>query len=323
MVYVFFMLAIVVTVFAAVKISAYSDAISRLSGMGSLLIGTFLLAGATSLPEVTTSVSAVYLDNPDLAVGNVIGSNLFNLLILAVFDVMFRQRKIFKVIDPQQGYTALFGLLMMAIIPIALYFTIEVPFLNVGVDTIVIIALYLLSLWVVRRKSERPEKEEGTTEVPVKEKYTLKQALSGFFAAAITILISGTMLTFAGDQIATITGLGSSFVGSFLIATSTSLPEAMTVFIAFKLNNSNLAAASIIGSNLFNMLILCLCDFLYDGSILQSASISHTATSVLLTVNSAILCYAIFSRNGRHVYLGPSVMIILFYIVAAVWMYVG
>ncbi|QQK74964.1 sodium:calcium antiporter [Salicibibacter cibarius] len=319
MIYILFILAIIVTVFAAIKISAYSDAISRLSGMGSLLIGTFLLAGATSLPEVTTSVSAIYLNNPDLAVGNVIGSNLFNLLILAVFDVIYRQRKVLTSIDRQQRYTALFGFIMMAIVPIALFFTLEIPFFNVGLDTLLIIALYLLSLWVMRRK---PAKEEKVSGGSGKERYTLKEAVIGFFAAAITILIAGTLLTYAGDQIAVITGLGSSFVGSFLIATTTSLPEAMTVFIAFKLNNSNLAAASIIGSNLFNLLILCLCDFLYEGSILQSASSSHTATSVLLTVNSAILCYAIFSRNGRNVYLGPSIAIIFFYFIAAVWMFI-
>ncbi|SDJ24713.1 sodium:calcium antiporter [Natribacillus halophilus] len=319
MIYLIFIVAIIVTVIAAIKISAYSDAISRLSGMGSLLIGTFLLAGATSLPEVTTSVSAIYLDNPDLAVGNVIGSNLFNLLILAVFDVIYRQRKILTYIDEQQRYTALFGFLMMVIVPLALFFTVEIPLLHVGVDTVLIIALYLLNLRVMSRK--RPKTEEATEEI-VKEKYTLKEAVTGFFAAALTILITGTLLTYTGDQIAIITGLGSSFVGSFLIATSTSLPEAMSVFIAFKLNNSNLAAASIIGSNLFNLLILCLCDFLYEGSILQSASTSHTVTSMLLAVNSAILCYAIFSRNGRRVYLGPSLAIILFYIVSAVWMYV-
>ncbi|QQK79077.1 sodium:calcium antiporter [Salicibibacter cibi] len=319
MIYVIFILAIIVTVFSAIKISAYSDAISRLSGMGSLLIGTFLLAGATSLPEVTTSVSAIYLNNPDLAVGNVIGSNLFNLLILAVFDVIYRQRKVLTSIDQQQRYTALFGFIMMAIVPIALFFTVEIPLLNVGVDTLLIIVLYLLSLWVIRRK---PPKEEKVSEGSVKERYTLKQAVIGFFAAAITILLAGTLLTYAGDQIAVITGLGSSFVGSFLIATTTSLPEAMTVFIAFKLNNSNLAAASIIGSNLFNLLILCLCDFLYEGSILQSASPSHTATSVLLAVNGAILCYAIFSRHGRNIYVGPSIAIIFIYFVAAVWMFI-
>ncbi|AXF57234.1 sodium:calcium antiporter [Salicibibacter kimchii] len=319
MIYVLFIVAIIATVFAAIKISAYADGISRLSGMGSLVIGTFLLAGATSLPEVTTSVSAIYLENPDLAVGNMIGSNLFNLLILAVFDVVYRQRKILTSIDQQQKYTATFGFIMMAIVPIALFFTIEIPFLNVGMDTLLIIALYLLSLWVMRRKRPR---EKGSNEGTVEEKYTLKEAVIGFFAAAITILLAGTLLTYAGDQIAVISGLGSSFVGSFLIATTTSLPEAMSVFIAFKLNNSNLAAASIIGSNLFNMLILCLCDFLYGESILQSASTSHMATSVLLTVNSAILCYAIFSRNGRNVYLGPSIAIIFFYIVAAVWMFI-
>lgn len=63
MVYFLFILAVIVTVLAAIKISTYADAITRLSSVGSLFVGTFLLAGATSLPEVTTSVTAVFLEN--------------------------------------------------------------------------------------------------------------------------------------------------------------------------------------------------------------------------------------------------------------------
>lgn len=94
MVFIWFIVAVIVTVLAAVKISTYADAISRLSSFGSLLIGTFLLAGATSLPEVTTSITAVYLDNPDMAVGNVLGSNIFNIGILATFLLIYRKKLI-------------------------------------------------------------------------------------------------------------------------------------------------------------------------------------------------------------------------------------
>ncbi|WP_084215563.1 hypothetical protein [Jeotgalibacillus campisalis] len=57
---------------------------------GQLLVGTLLLAGATSLPEVTTSLSAVLIGNNDNAIGNVLGSNLFNVFILACFDAVYR-----------------------------------------------------------------------------------------------------------------------------------------------------------------------------------------------------------------------------------------
>ncbi|GAK00968.1 sodium:calcium antiporter [Geomicrobium sp. JCM 19055] len=263
MVYFLFILAVIVTVLAAIKISTYADAITRLSSVGSLFVGTFLLAGATSLPEVTTSVTAVFLENPDMAVGNVLGSNLFNLSILAVFLIVYRHRAILTSVHKEQRHTAILGVLMTTFVVVALFYTIEVPVVNIGIESVVLLVLYGLSIWLLRGADE--QSSDAGDEEETEEKYTLKHAITGFIIAAIIILISGTVLTFSGDQIAILTGLGSSFVGSFLIATSTSLPEVVTVYVALKLNNHNLAAASILGSNLFNLLILVLCDFLYPA----------------------------------------------------------
>ncbi|QQK76937.1 sodium:calcium antiporter [Salicibibacter cibarius] len=321
MVYLIFLVAVIVTVVSATKLSTYADAISRLSGLGALLIGTFLLAVATALPEVTTTVTAIYLDNPDLAVGNIFGSNHFNLLVLAVFDLFFRKRKMLSHIHRQQRYTALFGVIMTLITAIAIFATIEIPFLGVGVEALLIVALYLLSLWIIQRTAGDEEEDTFDESQEKEEKYTLKHAIIGFIITAIVIFIAGTVLTFAGDEIAVITGLGSGFVGSFLIAVSTSLPEVVTVWTALKLNNENLAAASIFGSNLFNMVILVLCDLLYEGSLLQAASMSHTVTVLLLLINSALVSYAVFSNRHRRFYTWPSLLMVLFYVLTMLWLY--
>ncbi|AXF55675.1 sodium:calcium antiporter [Salicibibacter kimchii] len=323
MVFLIFLIAVVITVVSATKLSTYADAISRLSGLGSLLIGTFLLAVATALPEVTTTVSAIYLDNPDLAVGNIFGSNHSNLLILAVFDLVFRKRKMLSHIHRQQRYTALFGMLMILITAIAIFTTVEIPFIGVGIESLLIIVLYLLSLWVIQRTAGAGEEEDEATEASrEEEKYSMKHAVIGFIITAIVIFISGTALTFSGDEIAVITGLGSSFVGSFLIAASTSLPEVMTVWTALKLNNENLAAASIFGSNLFNLVILVVCDLLYTGSLLQAASMSHTVTVLLLLMNSILISYAVSSDQRHRFYTWPSLLIILFYVLTMLWLYI-
>ncbi|MFP3513746.1 sodium:calcium antiporter, partial [Peribacillus sp. SIMBA_075] len=88
-----FLLAAAVTVFAAIKLSQYADVISEKSAMGGMMVGTLLLAGATSLPEISTSFSAAAIGNADIAVGNMIGSNLFNLFILAGFDLLLNRRR--------------------------------------------------------------------------------------------------------------------------------------------------------------------------------------------------------------------------------------
>ncbi|EZH66994.1 hypothetical protein DH09_03375 [Bacillaceae bacterium JMAK1] len=320
MVYFLFILAVIVTVFAAIKISTYADAITRLSSVGALFVGTFLLAGATSLPEVTTSVTAVFLDNPDMAVGNVLGSNLFNLSILAVFLLIYRHRAILNSVHKEQRHTAILGVLMTTFVVVALFYTIEIPVVNIGVESLVLLFLYGLSIWLLRGADEQSSDAED--EKATEEKYTLKHAITGFIIAAIFILISGTVLTFSGDQIAILTGLGSSFVGSFLIATSTSLPEVVTVYVALKLGNHNLAAASIFGSNLFNLLILVLCDFLYPGSILLAASPTNIYTGGLLLLSSLVVTLAIFrAQTKRRITVAFPIMMLLFYASSMVLLY--
>src|SRR4051794_40473071 len=121
MVLIIFLLAIAVTVYSAIKISTYADAISRMTSFGSMLIGTFLLATATSLPEVTTSVTAVFIDNPDMAVGNVIGSNLFNLVILTAFILIYKNKPVLSSVNKTQKHIAIYGVFMTLVIAVALF----------------------------------------------------------------------------------------------------------------------------------------------------------------------------------------------------------
>ena len=114
MIFVLFGIAALITVVTAVKLSTYADVISEKSKLGGMMVGTLLLAVATSLPEVTTSLTAVFLDNPDIAVGNVLGSNMFNLLIIAVFDLVYRKEKLFSQTSFSHVYTAVLGMFLAA-----------------------------------------------------------------------------------------------------------------------------------------------------------------------------------------------------------------
>ena len=87
-----FLICAAVIIVAGTFLSKYADAIAELTGLGRLLIGSVLLAGATSLPELTVDISAVRLGAVDLAVGDLLGSSLMNLLILAVVDLSYYSR---------------------------------------------------------------------------------------------------------------------------------------------------------------------------------------------------------------------------------------
>ncbi|WP_214823913.1 sodium:calcium antiporter [Exiguobacterium algae] len=329
MVFVYFLLAAAVTVFAAIKLSTYADVMSEKSRMGGLLIGTVLLAGATSLPEVTTSISAVVINNPDIAVGNMLGSNLFNIFILAMFDLYFRQKQLFNGASRDHLYTAGLGLLLTVSTLVALIVRVDMTFIGIGVDALIIAALYGFGIYFIGKQPKAPETNEETEEevvVSTNHSISLKRAIIGFGLAALVTMAAGTALSITGDRIAVVTGLGSSFVGSFLIAASTSLPEAAAVFMALKLRNVNLAFGSILGSNIFNMLIIAMSDVFYqNGSILADVSSSHLVSAVGITLLSILVMYSILRQRVTSTvrYVLPSVLVVLVYFVSSYLIFIG
>ena len=329
MVFVYFLLAAAITVYAAIKLSTYADVMSEKSSMGGVLVGTVLLAGATSLPEVTTSISAVMINNPDIAVGNMLGSNLFNIFILAMFDLYFRQKRLFNGASRDHLYTAGLGLLLTVLTMVALIVRIDLTFIGIGIDALLIAALYVIGIYYI---GKRPKEPTMTTEVEKEvvvsttESMTVKRAVIGFIFAALVIMAAGTALSISGDRIAVVTGLGSSFVGSFLIAASTSLPEAVAVFVALKLRNVNLAFGSILGSNIFNMVIIAMSDVFYqNGSILADVSASHLVTAVGITILSILVMYSVLRKDvtSKVRYIVPSVLVVLVYFVSSYLIFIG
>lgn len=329
MVFIYFLLAAAITVFAAIKLSTYADVMSEKSTMGGVLVGTVLLAGATSLPEVTTSISAVLINNPDIAVGNMLGSNLFNIFILAMFDLYFRHKRLFNDASRDHLYTAGLGLMLTVLTMIALVVRLDMTLFGIGVDALIIAALYGIGIYYISKRPQEPKLEreiESEVVVSQNDSVTMKQAVTGFIVAALVIMAAGTALSITGDQIAVVTGLGSSFVGSFLIAASTSLPEAVAVFVALKLRNVNLAFGSILGSNIFNMLIIAMSDVFYqNGSILADVSTSHLVTAVGITVLSLLVMYSVIRKDvtSKFKYALPSSLVVLVYVVSSYLIFIG
>jgi len=334
MVYVLFILVAAVTLYAAMKLSTFADVLSTKTSMGGLLVGTILLAGATSLPEVTTSISAVVIGNPDIAVGNVLGSNLFNLLVLAIFDLYFRKKRLYEQIDRTHLYSAVIAIILTSLALSGLLYSQTPALFGVGIDMIAVLVIYIAGLVYMNKKSSAMKPVvEPTTEKKSKKKagtphsdISLKKAIIGFTIAALVIMAAGTALSILGDQIAILSGLGSSFVGSFLIAATTSLPEAVSVYVALRLRNVNLAFGSILGSNMFNMLILVMSDVVYrDGSILNAAAESHIITGISITFLSLLVIYGIRRKptTSSAMYLIPSILTVLVYFVTTYLLFVS
>ncbi|ADU31161.1 sodium:calcium antiporter [Evansella cellulosilytica] len=331
MMYLIFLLAATITVYSSIKLSTYADVLSERTSLGGMLVGTLLLAGATSLPEVTTSASAVFLNNPDIAVGNVLGSNLFNLLILATIDLIYRRRQMMTEIHKDHLFTGFISLGLTGLVLVTILVPTGITLFNIGIESYLLIIFYGISMRYVSGGNESTHvNSEVAATIPTEEvkkahhtrAISLKKAKYGFAGFAFIIFITGSLLTISGDQIAQSTGISSSFVGSFLIAGATSLPELVTVLVAIQLLNYNLAIGNILGSNIFNLLILAFTDLLYrEGSILAAANQVSAITALAVIVLNTIVLGAIIlwqtKTKPKFSYPVPSILLILVYFVSS------
>ncbi|MFA5352680.1 MAG: hypothetical protein WC291_00460 [Thermodesulfovibrionales bacterium] len=140
-----------VVVVAAVFLPRIGEGIAETTGLGQTFVGTIFIAFATTLPELTVSISAVRMGAVDLAVGNLFGSNIFNILILAVGDLFFTHGPLLSSVGEGHIISALSAIAMTAIAVIGLTYRAEKKPLFLAWDSVGILLVYLLNLMVLYR----------------------------------------------------------------------------------------------------------------------------------------------------------------------------
>jgi cation:H+ antiporter len=271
-----------VIVFAGMRLARYGDVLGEKTGLGRSWIGVVLLAGTTSLPELFTGFGATALAPlPDIAIGDVLGSCMFNLLILSLMDAVQPEP---LGAHAHQGHTLSigFGLLLLGIAALGLAAQPYLPVVAwVSIHSMALPPLYLLAMRVIFTH-ERQRRLRETAEVAEDLRYggtSLREALVHYTLAAVAVIGAALWLPRLGAALAEQTGLGEAFVGSLLIAVTTSLPEVVVSLTAVRIGAVDLGIGNVLGSNLFNLLILGLDDLFYSaGPLMADARPSHTVT---------------------------------------------
>lgn len=262
MVWIQFALSAAVVVVAAIKLAEYGDAISVRTRLGGMFIGTLLMAGATSLPELLTMINSLSQSVPNLAVGNVFGSNMFNMFLLAALDAGFWQARILRRVATKHALTASLAVFVAAMAIFFILADIDVRIGWVGLDSLLLIVTYVVAVRLLQgdapRAATSAQEAAEITGVP-----TLPWALVGFAAASGALVLATPWLVRSSARIAEITGLSTGFVGALLVAIVTSLPELTAIIAAARLRAYDLAVGNLFGSNLFNVFILGITDVFY------------------------------------------------------------
>jgi cation:H+ antiporter len=291
-VWIIFLISSAVVVLAATKLAEYGDVIAVRTKLGGLFVGTIFLAGATSLPELIASISSFRTGAPNLAAGNFFGSNMTNIALLAAIDLGHRQTPLLRRVAVNHSLTAALATVLMLVAVIAMVADLDLAIGWVGVNSLLIIALYFAGMWVVQRENQAASGPAPVVMEPAEDFPSLRRGFIGFALAAIVLVAAVPQLVNASVGIAEITGLGTGFVGTALLSLVTSLPELIAAVAAVRLSAFDMAVGNLLGSNVFNMFGLAIADFfLLDGpflSVIDPAFVLVGLLGMLLT-NMALI----------------------------------
>lgn len=325
----FFIVAAGVVWVAGSRISGYADGITKQTGWDEAFVGLFFLALATETPEIGTTMTAAATGNGNLAVGNLFGGIVMQTAILAVVDLtVMRGALTFFTPRPvlllQGILLALLLGLTLAAVTAGEIFTLW----NVGLWTVLLFGAYLLALYLSHRYQGR---ERWHPDTPVEElaeraepqdakayaSWSLRRLVLFFIGGSVVILGAGMVLARVGEALAEQSGLGSTFVGATLLATSTSLPELSTALAAVRLGNYSMAVSNIFGSNGIMVALLLLADLFYrQGPILMAVDPAATFTVAMgIVVTCAYLVGLVERRDQVILRMGiDSVAVLVLYL---------
>ena len=264
MLWIQFLLCALLIVVVGSLLSRYADVLAEKTGLGRSWVGAVLLAGATSLPELATGISAVsVVGDVNLAAGGVLGSCLFNLLLLAVLDLGTGPEPLLRRAETGHILSAGLGSALLMLVAASLFVTEAIPGLHVGwigLPSVLILLVYYVSVRVISFFEQRRTAEMLSREAAVYQYEAIPLWRAGLIFAllSLAIIALGLWLATLGDQIVAATGLGASFVGTIFLAITTSLPEIAASYVALRLNAVDLAVSNIFGSNIFTMFALAI-----------------------------------------------------------------
>lgn len=304
-----------VVVVAGAALARYADDIAEVTKLGRLWIGSVLLAVATSLPELTTDIAAVRLGATDLAVGDLFGSSMANMLILAIIDLWPPRRQVLQQVAFDHALAASLAIALNALAAVLVLVRADSSFLWLSPGSFLIFFAYVAGARAVYRHATRAgllASAPVVTQEEAKPPPSLRRALLGFGIAAVVVLAAAPAFAWSAKGIAEITGMGNTFVGTWLVGLSTSLPELVACIAAVRMGAFDLAVGNLFGSNALNMAIFLAIDLVQPGSVFAALDSAHAVSGIFSIVLMSLgLAAIVYRAKLRFAMLEPSSVLIV------------
>ena len=226
-----------------------SAAVAKKLRVPTMIIGLTIVAMGTSAPECAVSIAASIKGSNAMAISNVVGSNIFNLMVVSGFCALFTPLIVHaKTLKQEFPFSILAAIVML----IAGFIGMMLGRID-GVILLVLFAFFLV--WMVKSALNARANAEDIEEENVKDLGNL-QCLLYIIGGIIAIVIGGDLVVDSATEIARTFGLSENLIGLTIVAFGTSLPELVTSAVAAKKGEVDMALGNVIGSNIFNILLV-------------------------------------------------------------------
>lgn len=304
--WVIFAISAIVIAFTGIHLSRLADLLADRTGWGEALMGGLLLAGVTSLPDFTATLTAAVDGYAQLAMSNVMGSLAVNIVFLAVGDILYRKANLEHAAASSPNLTQSAMLIALLTIPLTAMVTPEYAVFGIHPATPLLILAYLFGYRMVQDTQERPMWLPRRTAQTVEDKpdksrrsrHSLLRLWIAFIALALIIAVAGWSLMNAAETIANRTVLSQTAVGTLFTAVFTSLPELVTTIAAIRHGALTLAVSNIVGTNCFNMMVIAAADIAYrEGSIYHALTSQQLLWGMVTILMTTILLLGMLQRE--------------------------
>lgn len=274
-----------------------ASSLAQRFGISQLVIGMTIVAIGTSAPEAAVSIAAALKGSADITIGNIVGSNILNVLIILGISAVITPLAVSK---STLRYEVPF-MIMVTLLLLVQGGDGEIQFMD-GCVLLVFFLVYLFYLYCIAKKGSDPG------EIPVKSQ-GMKGSIFAVTAGLVLILLGSNLSVDAASAIARMLGMSERFIGLTIVALGTSLPELFTSVSAARKGNADIAIGNIVGSNIFNILFVVGLSAWIIPVPFSSGFLADT-----LTAAAAGILLLICSAGGQKLGRGSGILMLLFYL---------
>ncbi len=278
--------------------------IAKAFGIPSLIIGLTIVAFGTSAPEAAVSIIASLSGNNDISIGNIVGSNIANLLLILGTCGLFSSLTAKKKIITRDFVYSLLSYLVLFILVAAPFFAGEstaVLTRTNGLILLCFLGIYIYSLLIEAKASSKKEKKEEKTKFNFKDILFILLGLAG-------IVLGGQLVVNGATGIAKLFGVSDNVIALTVVAIGTSLPELVTSVIATRKGEVDIAIGNVIGSNIFNILFI-----LGITSVISPITMGVLSfIDIMIMMVAGVVVYLFTLKNYRIGKLKGKIMIAMY-----------